>query len=138
MVNGKMPIYLTALALGVLGGVVILVQPYSADWPGRDYAQPARHYIRAALRQDSTALARLSAHPAPVSWALNAARAHRDSLALWGRRIQAWAGERRGDTAEVYVYPQGDACGDAPLVLRFVGRGNKARVLRASTTCWDG
>jgi hypothetical protein len=137
MVNGKMPLYLTALAVGFFCAVVILVQPYSADWPGTGYTQTARQYVRAALREDSTALIRLSASLEPVNWALNAARAHRDSLALWGRRIQAWTGERWGDTAEVYVYPQGDVCGDAPLVLWFVGHGDKARVLRASTACWS-
>jgi hypothetical protein len=136
MVNGKKPLYFTMLALGVLGAALILLQPYSADWPGTAYAGPARRYIRAALRQDSAELMRLSVSRAPVTWALNAGRAHRDSLELWERRIQAWTGEVRGDTAEVFVYPPGDACHEDPIVFRFVGAGSNARVLAASSTCW--
>lgn len=135
MVNGKMPLFLTAIALVLLGAALILVEPYSADWPGTAYAKPARHYIRAALRQDSSELTRLSVSGAPVTWALNAAHAHRDALVLWARRIQAYTGEVRGDTAEVFVYPPGDACGEEPIVFRFVGVGNNARVLAASSTC---
>jgi hypothetical protein len=136
MVNGKKPLYLTMLALGILGAALILFQPYSADWPGTAYAEPARRYIRAALHQDSTELMRLSVSRAPVAWALNAGRAHRDSLELWARRIQAWTGEVRGDTAEVFVYPPGDACGEDPIAFRFVGAGSNARVLAANSTCW--
>jgi hypothetical protein len=136
MVNGKMAPYLTALALGLLGAALLLFQPYSADWPGTTYAEPARRYIRAALRQDSAELRRLSVSGAPVKWALNAAQAHRDSLALWERHITAWTGELRGDTAEVFVYPPGDACDENPIVFRFVGTGGSARVLGARSTCW--
>jgi len=136
MTNGKTPLWLTMIALGVLGGAVILFQPYSADWPGTAYAGPARRYIRAALRQDSAALMRLSVSAAPVTWALDAARAHPDSLTLWGQHIEAWTGDLRGDTAEVFVYPPGGACGKAPIVFRFVGAGRSARVLAASSTCW--
>jgi hypothetical protein len=135
MVNGRTPLYLTLLALGLLGAGMIVFQPYSADWPGTRYAKPARLYIRAALRQDSVGLAQLSASSAPVIWALEAGRAHRDSLALWGRRIQAWTGELQGDMAEVFVYPPGDGCAEAPIVFRFVGTGHDIRVLQASSTC---
>jgi hypothetical protein len=136
MTNGKMPLYLTALALGLLAAALLVLQPYSADWPGTEYAKLARQYIRAGLRQDSAALVRLSASTAAVRWALDAGRVHRDSLKLWQRRIQAWTGERRGDTAEVFVYAAGDECGDAPIVLRLVGTGGGIRVFRASSTCW--
>lgn len=137
MVNGRAPLYLTLLLLALLSATVLLIQPYSADWPGTAYAKPARQYIQAALRQDSTGLVRLSASPAPVTWALNAARTHRDSLALWGRRIQAWTGELRGDTAEVFVYPSGRHCEKAPIVFRFVGQGPSTRVLHASSACLE-
>lgn len=135
MVNGKVPLYLTLLVMAVLAAALLTFQPYSADWPGTDYTKPARRYIRAAIRQDSTGLVALSASLAPVTWALNAARAHPDTLALWERRVSAWIGERQGDTAEVFVYPPGEACGEAPIVLRFVGAGEDARVLRASSAC---
>jgi hypothetical protein len=135
MVNGKIPLYLTLLVMASLAAALLTFQPYSADWPGTGYTKPAQRYIRAAIRQDSVGLVGLSASLSPVAWALNAARAHPDTLALWGRRVQAWTGDRRGDTAEVFVYPPGDACGEAPIVLRFVGSGSDARVLRASSAC---
>ncbi len=135
MVNGKMPLYLTLLVTALLAAALLTFQPYSADWPGTGYTKPAQRYIRAAIRQDSVGLVRLSVSLSPVAWALDAARAYPDTLALWGRRVQAYTGERRGDTAEVFVYPPGDVCGDAPLVLRFVGSGSDARVVRASSAC---
>ena len=134
--NGRMPLYLTALIIGLLGAALLVVQPYSADWPGTAYAQPARQFLRAALRRDSAALMRLSASPAAVKWALDAGRSHPDSLALWRHRLQAYRGERRGDTAEVFVYPTGNACAEKPIVLEFVGTGGGTRVVRASATCW--
>ncbi len=135
--NGKAPLYLMFLAAGILATALLTFQPYSADWPGRDYVQPAQRYLKAAIRQDSVRLLGMSASVSPVLWALGAARAHPDTLALWGRLVTAWTGERRGDTTEVFVYPPGDACRGAPIVLRFVGSGNQARVLRASSDCLD-
>jgi hypothetical protein len=137
MVNGKIPLYLTLLVMALFAAVLLTFQPYSADWPGTAYTKPAQRYIRAAIRQDSVGLLRLSVTRSPVSWALEAARAHPDTLALWARRVQAFTGERRGDTAEVFVYPLGDACGEAPIVLRFVGTGSRAKVLGASSACLD-
>jgi hypothetical protein len=133
--NGRTPLYLMVLALGLLIAFVLTLQPYSADWPGTDYTEPARKFIRAAIQQDSAGLATLSASATPVAWALDAARSHPDTLALWSRRIRAFAGAKRGDTADVFVYPQDHGCGESPIVLRFVGSGRDARVLRASWTC---
>jgi hypothetical protein len=135
MVNGKMPLYLTLLVVALLAAVLLTFQPYSADWPGTGYTKPAQRYIRAAIRQDSVGLLRLSVSLSPVAWALDAARAHPETLALWSRRIRAFTGEARGDTAEVFVYPLGDACGEAPIMLRFVGSGRSAKVIRASSAC---
>jgi hypothetical protein len=135
MANGKMPLYLTILVLAALAAALLTFQPYSADWPGTGYTKPSQRYIRAAIRRDSMGLVRLSVSLSPVAWALDAARAHPDTLALWSRRVQAWTGERRGDTAEVFVYPLGKVCREAPIVLRFVGSGSDARVLRASSAC---
>jgi hypothetical protein len=47
-VNGKTPLYVTLLSLALLGGTLLLFQPYRAGWPGTAYAEPARRYIRAA------------------------------------------------------------------------------------------
>lgn len=137
MVNGKMPLYLTLLFAALSVAALLTFQPYSADFPGRAYAKPAQRYIRAALRQDSVGLVRLSASFSPVAWALDAARKHPDSLASWASHPQAWTGERRGDTAEVFLYPDRDPCSQLPIILRFVGAGKNARVLRASSTCLD-
>ena len=137
MVNGRMPLYLTLLLTALCVAAVLTFQPYSADFPGTAYAKPAQRYIRAALRQDSVGLVRLSASFSPVAWALDVARKHPDSLASWAGHPQAWTGERRGDTAEVFLYPARDPCSQVPIVLRFVGSGKNVRVLRASSTCLD-
>jgi hypothetical protein len=135
MVNGKTPLYLTLLAAALFATVVLTFQPYSADWPGTAYAKPARQYIRAALRQDSVGLARLSASVGPVLWALKAARKHPDSLASWARHPRAWTGKRWGDTVDVFLYPDREPCSQVPIVLRFVGLGERMRVLRVSSAC---
>ena len=135
MTNARISLYLTLVAMAVLAAAMLTFQPYSADWPGTGYTQPAQRYIRAAIRHDSVGLAGMSVSHPPVAWALAAARAHPETLALWGRWAQAWTGERRGDTAEVFVYPPGEACGEAPIVMRFLGSGTHARVLGASSTC---
>ncbi len=137
MVNGKAPLYATLLAAALLAAVVLGFQPYSADWPGTAYTKPAQRYIRAAMQQDSADLLRLSTSVSPVLWALQAARAHPDTLALWGRRVGVWTGERQGDTTEVFVHPAGEVCSEAPVVFRFVGSGREAKVLRASSACLD-
>lgn len=137
MIKGKEPLFLTILAAGLFVAALFALQPYSADWPGRAYAKPAQRYIRAALRQDSVRLARLSASDTPVVWALDVARTHPESLALWAGRTRAWTGVRSGDTTEVLLYPRGEVCSKAPIVFRFVGSGSDARVLSASSSCLD-
>lgn len=137
MIKGKEPLFLTILAAGLFATVLFTFQPYSGHWPGRAYAKPAQRYIRAAMRQDSVRLARLSASETPVVWALEAARAHADSLALWAGHTRAWTGTRSGDTTEVFLFPQGEVCSEAPIVFRFVGSGSDARVLSARSTCLD-
>jgi hypothetical protein len=134
MVNGKMPLYLTFVAAVASVAALLVFQPYSADHSV--YAKPAQRYIRAAMRQDSIGLSRLSASRGSVAWALNVARHHRDRLATWASHTQAWTGERRGDTTEVFLYPDRDPCSDTPIVLRFVGSGKKARVLSANSACF--
>lgn len=137
MVNGRAQLYLTILAGAILAAAVVTLQPYSADSTGRAYAKPARGYIRAALRQDSLALSRLSASAAPVAWGLRAARRHPVSLAAWAGHTEAWTGKRQGDTTEVLVFAASERCNLKPIVLRFVGSGDEARVWTASSTCLD-
>jgi hypothetical protein len=136
MVNGRMPLYLTLVAAVASVAALLVFQPYSADFPATVYAKPAQRYIRAALRQDSIGLSRLSASGVSVAWALDAARNHRDRLAAWATRTEARTGERRGDTAEVFLYPGREPCSNTPIVLRFVGSGENARVLSAKSDCF--
>jgi hypothetical protein len=135
MVNGKMPLYLTLAGVAFSVAAILIVQPYSADFPATTYAKPAQRYVRAALREDSLDLSRMSASLGPVAWALHASRNHRDRLTTWATHTQVWTGERRGDTAEVFVYPDRDPCSNAPIILRFVGSGRNSRVLSASSAC---
>jgi hypothetical protein len=137
MVNGKTPMFLTLLLMAVLVAAVLTFQPYSADSPGRAFTKPARSYIRAAIKQDSVGLRRISTSMLPVMWALSVARAHPDTLALWGRWIRAWTGEKQGDTTEVFVYPGGDVCSKEPIVLRIVDSGNQARIAGVRSACFD-
>jgi hypothetical protein len=137
MVNGKTPLYLTVVAAALLVAAVLLIQPYSADFPGTAYAKPAHRYLQAAISQDSVGLTRLSASAAPVIWALGASRTRPDSLAAWKGHTEAWTSVRRGDTTDVLVFPAGEPCSQAPIVLRFVRVGDDARVVKASSTCFD-
>ncbi len=50
--------------------------------------------------------------------------------------MQAWTGEQRGDTAQVFVYSDGTVCENAPIELQLVGSDGEARVVRASSSCW--
>jgi len=137
MVNGKAPLYLTVVGAVLLAAAIYLIQPYAADLTGTGYTKPARRSLHAAISQDSVSLSRLSASAAPVAWALEAARTHPDSLAAWSGRPEAWTGVRRGDTTYVLVFPAGEPCSNAPIVLQFVGAGDDARVSKASSACFD-
>ena len=142
MVDDKLPIYGTLIFLGTLLAALLALQPYSADWPATQYTDPARRYIRAAMRQDSATLLGLSTSNSPVRWALAAARRNPDILTLWQGRIEAYTGERIGDTTEVFVYPHypyplRHTCEDEPIVLRFVSSPRASRVLEASFECLD-
>jgi hypothetical protein len=136
MATDRRPLYATLIFLGILLTALFVLQPYSADWPSA-YSEPARRYIRAAMRQDSATLMRLSTSESPVRWALAAARRHPDTLATWKGRIEAWTGERRGDTTEVFVYPSGWTCAEKPIILRFVSSGTAPKVVEASSNCLD-
>jgi hypothetical protein len=134
MLNGKMPLLLTVLAAGLFLAIMLIVQPYSVAGA---YAKPAHRYIEAALRSDSVRLTRLSAGDSPVAWALDAGRKYGGTLALWSGHTQAMTGVRRGDTAEIFLYPSGERCSGAPIQLRFVGSERNARVLSARSSCLE-
>jgi hypothetical protein len=137
MVDWKAPFYLTVAGAVPLGAAILLIQPYSMDFPGTAYAKPARRYLHAAISQDSARLTRLSASAAPVVWALETARNHPESRRAWTGRANVWTGVRRADTTDVLVFPSGKPCSEAPIVLRFVGAGDDAKVVKASWACFD-
>jgi hypothetical protein len=138
MVNGKMPVVLTVAAFALLAGAVLWIQPYSAEFPGRNFTRPAQRFLAAALRQDSTALVRLSVTRQPVSWALTVARRRPGRLAAWAHGAQAWVGARSGDTTEVFVLnASAEICPTTPIRVRFVGSGGRARVIDAHSPCLD-
>jgi hypothetical protein len=138
MLNGKTPLYLSLLGAGLLAAAMLTMEPYSVStlWDAA-CTKPARRYLRAALERDSTALVRHSAGGMPVAWALRAARGHPDSLAVWAHYARAWTGARIGDTADVVLSTATEVCDDDPIVLRFVGTGDSAKVLRVTSDCFE-
>jgi hypothetical protein len=137
MNDDKAPLYLWLVAAALLATAVLTLQPYSAEPVGKGFGKPAERYVRAALAQDSVALVRLSATDRPVIWALAAARRSPVSLAAWAHHTQAWTGERRGDTTQVFLYSRAALCDDAPIQFRFVGARSGAKVVGASSACLD-
>jgi hypothetical protein len=136
-VNGKTPLYLTLLGAVLLGAGLAILQPYSVVSPWSAYTKPAQRFLQAAVRRDSLALTRQSASAAPVVWALAAARTHPDSLAVWARNARASTGGRWGDTVDVLLSTSTEVCDEHPIWIRFVGSGDNARVLRASSACFE-
>jgi hypothetical protein len=137
MTDEKAPLYLWLVAAALLATAVLTLQPYSGEFMGRGFGKPAERYVRAALAQDSAALVRLSATDRPVIWALAAARRSPMSLAAWAHHTEAWTGERRGDTTQVFLYSRAALCGDAPIQFRFVDARSGAKVVGASSACLD-
>jgi hypothetical protein len=136
MTNGTIPLYLTLLAAIVFGATLLTVQPYSVTSRWHSYDQPARLYLQAAVRHDSLALTRHTSTEEAARWAMEAARTQPDSVALWAQEAEAWAGNRRGETTEVFLSTRAStACN---LVLRFVGSGTDVKVSRASSSCLAG
>ena len=131
--NGKTPLYLSLALVAVFVGAMLALQPYSARWPGTAYAKQVEQYLRAAIRQDSLQLRRLSVSGTPAIWMLEGGRTHR--LDPWQRGMDIWTGVRRGDTAEVFVYPWGRPCEASPIVFRFIGTGSRAKVLDVQSSC---
>jgi hypothetical protein len=130
--NGRAPLYLTAIAAAIMAAAVLILQPYSVRSPWDAYSAPVRRYLRAALAGDTAALARQSVDNRSVAWALAAARHQPDSMALWARKAVAWAGIRHADTADVFVAPPASDCN---MVIRFVGPARHSRIEQATAKC---
>jgi hypothetical protein len=135
MVNGRMPCVLALTGAVLLLGLLLTLQPYSVTSPWRAYTRPVRQYLGAAARHDTAGLYQQSLGVTAVQWALAAAQHQPESLAYWARHAEAWAGNNRGDTAEVFVGARHSRC---DLVLQFVGPAESARIERASSACFEG
>jgi hypothetical protein len=133
MTEALKSLLLTLLLLGLMVAVLLTFQPYTAS--GGPFSKPAQRYIRAALRGDSAQLATLSVTTQPVAWALNASRGHRESLAFWSGSNDMRTGVRLGDTTEIFLYPSGPECSQAPIVLHFLGAPGDAKVVSAHSPC---
>lgn len=137
MANGKTPAYLAVLAVVFAVGVLLLWQPYSVTPRWKRYAAPMESYLRAAVRQDSVALARQTLSDSAVTWALHAARAHPQALAVWARDARPSWGLERGDTAIIGLETFTEVCDANPIVLRFVVHEKRPMVAQASSACFE-
>jgi hypothetical protein len=135
--NGRMPLYLTLLAGLVFALALAVLQPYSVTSHWRAYTKPAQRFLQAAVKQDSLALVRQSNSDSAVAWALHAARLQPESLEVWARTAQASTGGRRGDTIDVLLESTTEVCSAHPIWISFVGTGDDARVLDASSACFE-
>ncbi len=133
--NGRTRYALALVGAALLLGVLLILQPYSVTSPWRAYTEPARRFLSAAVQHDTLNLHRQSLGAPAVRWAIAAARAHPESLAHWALHAEAWAGNRRGETAEVFVAAPSSSC---DLVLEFVGPVGTAKIERASSACLEG
>ena len=134
MANGATRYYLILAAALLFVAVVLILQPYSVTSPWDSYTTPARRYLDAAARGDSLGLSDRSSSTTAVRWALDASRRQPESLAVWAQHAGAWAGNRRGDTAEVFL---GIRTSECDMVLEFIGSGKGAKVARASSACFE-
>jgi hypothetical protein len=128
------------LVLAALLGVaaVLWVQPYTVFSPYGSYSDPARQFLRAALLHDSLALQRQAGSPGPVKWALDAARANPQDLAIWAQALRPLNGRRTGDTTVVVFQTSTRTCYLRPLVVSFAASLGRPRILKMSSSCLAG
>jgi len=138
MVRDYHPMLLTIGLATLFAAALRFSQPYSVESPWQRYGVSTRAFLGAALRGDSAALARQSSSTATVSWALRAARDHRDSLAFWARYARPWTGFTHDDTATVLLWTGTSICDDDRLVVEFTGSGRQQRIVRMRSGCLDG
>jgi hypothetical protein len=115
---------------------ILWLEPYSVVSPYRAYTEPARHFLRAALAQDSLELQRRAVSRQPVQWALQAARGDAKALAVWARLLRPYSGRRHGDTTTVVFQTSTRVCYLRPVAMTFVQGGREPRVLVASSSCF--
>lgn len=138
MPNGRIPIgWLVIVAL--LGSATMFwLQPYSVVSPYREYVEPARRFLRAALDQDTLELRKQAISSGPVRWALRAAHGDPNAVAIWAQRMRPYSGRRHGDTTTVVFQTGTRVCYLRPVTMAFVHGTEGPRVALASSSCFAG
>jgi hypothetical protein len=136
MKNGLIRAGRLFLATLVALAAVLWLQPYTAVSPYREYAEPARTFLRAALAQDSLELERRAVSAQPVRWALQAATGDARALAIWAKVLRPYSGHRHGDTTTVVFQTSTRVCYLRPVAMTFVPGVEGPRVLLASSSCF--
>jgi hypothetical protein len=132
MTETRISISLTVLLLTLAAAAMLAIQPYSVRSPWTEFDAPGHRFLSAALRHDSAELRLLGASPRVMEWALGMRRDQPQDLSTYARFARAETGVVRSDTAHVLFDTGTDVC---PLVITFVGRDGKARVLEAKPQC---
>jgi hypothetical protein len=136
MNNGRARAGRLILAILVVIAAVVWLQPYSVFSPYRAYTDPARHFLRAALAQDSLELQRRAVSQQPVEWALDAGKGDRSALAVWAKLLRPYSGRRHGDTTTVVFQTSARVCYLRPVTMTFVRTAAEPQVLVASSSCF--
>jgi hypothetical protein len=136
MNNGRARAGRLILAILVVIAAVVWLQPYSVFSPYRAYTDPARHFLRAALAQDSLELQRRAVSQQPVEWALDAGKGDRSALAVWAKLLRPYSGRRHGDTTTVVFQTSTRVCYLRPVTMTFVRTAAEPQVLVASSSCF--
>jgi hypothetical protein len=136
MNNGRARAGRLILAILVVIAAVVWLQPYSVFSPYRAYTDPARHFLRAALTQDSLELQRRAVSQQPVEWALDAGKGDRSALAVWAKLLRPYSGRRHGDTTTVVFQTSTRVCYLRPVTMTFVRTAAEPQVLVASSSCF--
>jgi hypothetical protein len=136
MKNGLVRAGRLFLATLVALAAVLWLQPYTAASPYREYTEPARIFLRAALAQDSLELERRAVSPQPVRWALQAATGDSRALAIWAKVLRPYSGHRHGDTTTVVFQTSTRVCHLRPVAMTFIPGVEGPRVLAASSSCF--
>ena len=127
------------VALFLAFASIMASQRYSVERPWRLYEATVREYMAAAVRGDSTALARRSAGQEPIAWMLNAADRRPSIVAGWAQQLEAGTGERRGDTVAVLLWAN-DVAGCSRLSsvsATLLNHSTAPRILTISSPCID-
>jgi hypothetical protein len=134
MTDTRISISLAIAFVIVALAALLAIQPYSVRSPWSAYDVPGRRFLSAALNRDSAALRVVSASPAAVDWALHTRRDHPSALSVWAHFARAGTGVVASDTSTVLFETATAVC---PVIIRFLGHDERARVLEAEARCYS-